>query len=103
MKSVKGNADRQKNVEMGRMVDDADARDEPLEIFKQEVSVFEKPKHAQVHADTANQPRATRRSLRLGNLPPQPKIHRRSGKEERGKRWIPGAIKDVARGHEQIL
>src|SRR6185436_6357314 len=41
--------------------------------------------------------------FRFGNLPAQPKIHRGSGKKERGKRWIPGAVKNVARGHQQIL
>jgi len=54
MERVKGNSDRQKDVEMWRMVDHADAGEEPLEIFQQEVSVFEKPEHAQVHADAAN-------------------------------------------------
>ena len=77
---------------------------EPLEIFQQEVSVFEKPEHAQVHADAANQPRSTRRlSFRFGDLPAQPEIHRGGGKKKRGKRWIPRAVKNVARGHEQIL
>lgn len=41
--------------------------------------------------------------FRFGNLPAQPKIHRGSGEKERGKRWIPGAVKNVARGHQQIL
>src|SRR5207302_7576215 len=104
MKSVKGNADRQKDVEMRRMVDDADAREEPLEIFQQEVSIFEKPEHAEVHADTADQPSSSRRLvLGFGNLPAQPKIHRGGGKKERGKGWIPRAVKDITRGHEQIF
>src|SRR5207253_7870739 len=55
MKSVKGNANRQQDVEVRWMIDDADAGEEPLEIFQQEVSVFEKPEHAQVHADAGNQ------------------------------------------------
>src|SRR6266446_2447572 len=104
MKSVEGNADRQKDVEVRWMVDDADPREEPLEIFQQEVSVFEKPEHAQIHADTADQPSSSRRLvLGFANLPAQPKIHRGGGKKERGKRRIPGAIKNVARDHEQIL
>ena len=104
MKRVEGNADRQKDVEMRWMVDDADAREEPLEIFQQEVSIFEKPEHAQVHADTADQPSSSRRLvLRFGNLPAKPKIHRGGGKKERGKWWVPGAVKNVARGHQQIL
>jgi len=104
MERVKGNSDRQKDVEMWRMVDHADAGEEPLEIFQQEVSVFEKAEHAQVHADAGNQPCATRGSVfRFGNLPAQPEIHRGGGKKKRGKRWIPGAIKNVARGHQEIL
>src|SRR5205823_7409671 len=104
MKRVEGNADRQKDVEVRRMVDDADAGEEPLEIFQKEVSVFEEPEHAQVHADAADQPTSSRRPvLRFSNLPAQPKIHRGSGKKERGKRWIPGAVKNVARRHQQIL
>ena len=69
MKSVKGNADRKKNVEMGRLVDDADACEEPLEILEQKVPVFEKPEHAQIHADTADQPGSPRLVLGFGNLP----------------------------------
>ena len=70
MERVEGNADRQKDVEVRWMIDDADAGEEPLEIFQQEVSVFEKPEHAQVHADTADQPSSSRRLvLGFGNLP----------------------------------
>ena len=69
MKSVKGNADRQKDVEVRWVIDDTDARQEPLEIFEQEVSILEKPKHAQIHADTADQPDSSRLVLGFGNLP----------------------------------
>src|SRR2546423_952867 len=60
MERVKGNADGQKNVEMRWLIDDADAREQPLKVLQQKVPVFEKPEHAQVHADAANQPRAAR-------------------------------------------
>src|SRR5438552_13076641 len=104
MERVEGNADRQKDVEVRWMIDDADAGEEPLEIFQQEVSVFEKPEHAQVHADTADQPSSSRRLvLGFGNSPAEPKIHRGSGKEKRGKRWVPGAVKNITCGHEQIF
>src|SRR5207247_10557994 len=56
MKRVKGNADRQKNVEMRWLIDDAAARAQPLKILQQKVSVFEEHNHAQVHADAAHQP-----------------------------------------------
>src|SRR6266576_2394211 len=96
MESVEGNANRQKDVEVWWMVDDADAREEPLEIFQQEVSVFEKTEHAQVHADAADQPTSSRRLvLGFGNLPAQPKIHRGGGKKKRGKGWVPRAVKDI--------
>jgi hypothetical protein len=104
MKSVEGNANREKDVEVWRMVDHPDAGEEPLEILQQEVSVFEKPEHAQVHADATDEPTSARRlGFCFGDLPAQPKIHRGGGKKERGKRWIPGAIKNVARGHQEIL
>ena len=60
MESVKGNADGQKNVEMRWLINDADAGEQPLEIFQQKVPVFEESQHAQVHADAGNQPRAAR-------------------------------------------
>ena len=104
MESVEGNANRQKDVEVWWMVDDADAREEPLEIFQQEVSVFEKTEHAQVHADAADQPTSSRRLvLGFGNLPAQPKIHRGGGKKKRGKWGVPRAIKNVARNDEEIF
>jgi hypothetical protein len=48
VESVERDSDRQENVEVRRLVDDADARHQPLEIFEQEISVFEKAEHAQV-------------------------------------------------------
>ncbi len=38
MKRVKGNADGQKNVEMRWLIDDADAREQPLKILRAESS-----------------------------------------------------------------
>src|SRR5438477_7217094 len=104
MERVKGNADRQQDVEVRWMIDDADARYQPLEIFEQEVSVFEKPEHAEIHADTANQPYAPRMAwFGPGNSSPEPEIHRRRGKEERGKRWVPRAVKNITRSYKQIF
>ena len=104
MKSVEGNADGQKNVEMRRLIDDADARQQPLEIFQQEVPVFEESQHAQVHADAGDQPGAPRvASFGPGHLPAEPKIHRGGGKEQRGERRIPRAVENVARDYEKIL
>ncbi len=104
MKRVEGNADGQKNVEMRWLIDDADAPEQPLKILQQKISVFEKPEHAQVHADTANQPGAPRMSsLGLGNSSAEPKIHCRRGKEQRGEWRVPRPVKDVARGYEKIF
>ena len=51
MESVKGNSDRKQNVQMRRLIDDPDSRKQPLKIFEQKVSVFEKSEHAQIHAN----------------------------------------------------
>ena len=86
------------------LINDANASDQPLKIFQQKVPVFEESQHAQVHADAGNQPRAARTpALRPAQLPAEPKIHCRGGKEQRRERRIPGAVKDVACGYEQIL
>ena len=56
MKGIKGYADGEKDVEMRWMIDDADAREQPLQILEQEVSVFEESQHAQIHADAGYKP-----------------------------------------------
>src|SRR5438270_11896029 len=56
MKGVKGDANREKNIEVRWMIDDADACEQPLEILEQEVSVFEESQHAQIHADAGYKP-----------------------------------------------
>ena len=104
VEGVERDADRQKNVEMRRLIDDADLRHEPFEILEQEISVLEEPQHAQIHADAGHQPDAPRMaSLGLGDSGAEPKIHRGGGKEQRGKGRIPGAVENVARGHEQVF
>src|SRR5437762_13293643 len=104
MKRVKGNANGQKNIEMRWLVDDTDAREQPLKILQQKVPVFEEPEHAQVHADAANQPDATRMPpFGPGNLSAEPKIHCRRGKEQHGEWRVPRAVKNVARDYEKIL
>jgi hypothetical protein len=104
MKRVKGNADRQENVEMRRVVDDADAREQPLEIFEQKIPVFEETEHAQVHANAGDQPGPARMALfGPGHLSAEPKIHGRRGKEQRGEWRVPCAIKNVARDYEKIF
>ena len=104
MKGVKRNPDRKQNIEMRRLIDDPDSRQQPLEILKEKIPVFEKPEHAQVHADTCDQPAFLGRfGLRFGDLAAQPEIHRRSCEKERRKRGIPRAVKNVAGDDEQIL
>ena len=104
MESVKGNPDGQKNIQVRRLVNDTDLRDQPLKILEQEISVFEKPEHAQIHADAGDQPGASRMApLSLRNPSAEPKIHCRRGKEQRSERRVPRAIKNVARHDEQVL
>jgi len=104
MERVKGNADGQKNVEMRWLLDDTDAREQPLKILQQKVPIFEKSEHAQVHGHAANQPRAAGTpTLSFRNLSAEPKIHRRRRKEQRGKRWVPRTVKKIARDHEEIF
>src|SRR3954449_6316972 len=56
MESVKGNSDRKQNVQMRRVIEDPDSREQPLKILKQKLSVFKEPEHAQIHANARNQP-----------------------------------------------
>ena len=86
------------------MIDDSEAREQPLKIFQQKVPVFEKTEHAQVHADAGNQPRAPRMvSPGLAKLSAKPKIHCRRGEEQRREWRVPRAVKNVARDHEEIF
>src|ERR1700719_507490 len=78
MESVKGNADRQQNVEMGRLIDDPDAGNQPLEILEQKISVLKKAEHAQIHANAGHEPTFPgARIVRFADLPAEPEIHRR--------------------------
>src|SRR6266508_6731160 len=104
MKRVEGDADRQKNIEMRWLINDSEAREQPLKVLEQKIPVFEEPEHAQVHADAANQPGAARMlPFGLRHLSAEPKIHCRRGKEQRGKRRVPRAVKNVARDDEEIF
>ena len=104
MESVKRNADREQNIEMRRLIDHADTRKRPLKILKQKIPVFEKAEHAQVHANAGHQPTFLAVStLRFGDLPAEPEIHRRRCEKERGEGRIPGAVKNVTRHHEQVF
>src|SRR5712691_7534350 len=104
MERVKRNADRKQNVEMRRLIDDPDARDEPLEILEEKISVFEKAEHAQIHADAGNEPRALAMSiLRFADLTPEPEIHRGGGEKKRGKGRVPCAVKNITRNDEEIF
>jgi hypothetical protein len=104
MEGVKRNADWQQNVEMGRLINDSDARKQPLEILEQKISVFEEPEHAQIHANAGNKPPAfAMRILRLGNLAAEPEIHASCRKEQRGKWRVPRAVKNVACDYEKIF
>src|SRR5712672_467649 len=104
MESVKGNSDRKQNVQMRRLIDDPQSREQPLKILEQKVSVFKEPEHAQIHANACDQPAASCVLISgFGHLTAKPKIHRGGPEQERSKRWVPGAVKNVTRYDEQIF
>src|SRR6266850_8301802 len=104
MESVKGNSDRKQNVQMRRLIDDPQSREQPLKIFEQKVSVFKEPEHAQIHADACDQPATSCMLIfGFGHLTAKPEIHCGGPKQE-GSEWrVPGAIKNVAGCDEQIF
>jgi hypothetical protein len=73
-----------------------------LEILEQKISVFKKTEHAQVHAHACHQPPALV-FLSFGNLPAEPEVHRRRGKEQRCKWRIPRAVKNVTGDDQEIF
>jgi hypothetical protein len=104
VEGVEGNSDRQEDVEMRRLINDADARHQPLKIFEQEISVFEKAEHAQVGGEAGHEPEFARaRSRGLGDAGAEPKIEGSSGKKQGCERRIPRAIKKIAREHEEVF
>jgi hypothetical protein len=104
MESVKGNSDRKQNVQVRRLIEDSDSRDQPLKIFEQKVSVFKEPEHAQIHANARNQPATSCMLISgFGHLTAKPKIHGGSSEQERSERRVPGAIKNVTGYDEQIF
>src|SRR5581483_2796897 len=89
---------------MRRLINDAYSSKQPLEVFQQEIAVFEETQHAEVHADAGHQPCATRApSFGPAHLSPKPEIHCRGGKEQRCERRIPRPVKDVAGDYEKIF
>ena len=104
MESVKGNSDRKQNVQMRRLINDPQAREEPLKILEQKVSIFEEPQHAQIHANTRNEPAASCMLISgFGHLPAKPEIHRGGSEQERSEGRVPGAVKNVTGYDEQIF
>ena len=104
MKCVKRNADRQQDVEVRRLIDDADAREQPLKILEQKVPVLKEPEHAQIHANARNQPTTSCMLISgFSHLTAKPKIHRGGPEQERSERRIPSAIKNVTGYDEQIF
>jgi hypothetical protein len=103
MESVKGNSDRKQNVQMRRLIDDPDSREQPLKILEQKVSVFKETKHAQIHANARNQPATSCMFSGFGHLTAKPKIHRGGPEQKRSERRVPGAIKNITGYDEQIF
>jgi|SRR6476659_2304065 hypothetical protein len=104
MESVKGNSDRKQNVQMRRLIDDPQPREQPLKILEQKVSVLKEPQHAQIHANACNQPAASCMLISgFGHSPAKPEIHGRGSEQERSERWVPGAVKNITGYDEQIF
>src|ERR1051325_1482384 len=103
MESVKGNSDREQKVQMRRLIDNPDSREQPLKIFEQKVSVLKEPEHAQIHANARNQPSASCMFVGFAHLTAKPKIHRGGPEQERSERRVPSAIKNVTGCNEQIF
>src|SRR4030095_547335 len=103
MESVKGNSDREQNVQMRRLIDNPDSREQPLKIFEQKVSVLKEPEHAQIHANARNQPATSCMFFGFAHLTAKPKIHRSAPEKESRERRVPSAIKDVAGCNKQIF
>src|SRR5262245_11822815 len=103
MESVKGNSDRKQNVQMRRLIEDPDSREQPLKILEQKVPVLKEPEHAQIHANARNQPATSCMFSGFAHLTAKPKIHRGGSEQKRGKRRVPGAIKNVTGYDEQIF
>ncbi len=104
MKRIKRNADGEQNVEVRRLINDSDPCQQPLEILEQEISVFKKTEHAQIHANARDQPSFLRMSiLRFGNLAAEPEIHGRCRKKQCSERRVPCAVENIAGNDEQIL
>jgi hypothetical protein len=103
MESVKGNSDRKQNVQMRRLINDPDSREQPLKILEQKVSVFKEPEHAQIHANARNQPATSLLISGFAHLAAKPKIHRGGPEQKRSERWVPGAVKNITGYDEQIF
>src|SRR3954469_23447787 len=104
MKSVKGNSDRKQNVQMRRLIDDPQSREEPLKILEQKVSVFKEPQHAQIHANTRNQPAPSCMLISgFAHSTAKPKIHGGGSEQKRSERRVPSAVKNVTGYDEQIF
>src|SRR4030095_3618047 len=104
MERVKGNSDRKQNVQMRRLIENPDSRNQPLKILEQKVPVFKEPEHAQIHTNTRDQPAPSCMLISgFAHLAAKPKIHRGGPEQKRSERWVPGAIKNVTGCNEQIF
>src|SRR5215217_6303851 len=104
MERIKGNSDRKQNVQMRRLINDPNSREQPLKILEQKVPVFKKPEHAQIHANARDEP-ATSCMLIFGSghLTAKPEIHGRGPEQQCSEGRIPGAVKNIARYDKQIF
>ena len=89
---------------MRRLIDNPQSREQPLKILEKKISVFEKPEHAQIHANARDQPATSCMLIfGFGHSMTKPEIHRGGPEQEASKRRVPGAIKNVAGYNEEIF
>src|SRR4051812_31413099 len=104
MKSVEGDADRQKDVKVRRLIVDPASSENPGKILEQEVSVFEEPQHAEVDRDTDPQPDAALPGrLYFTHFSAEIKIESGGRKQQRSERRVPRAIENIARDEKEVL
>src|SRR5205085_11499608 len=104
MECIERDPDRQEQVEVRRLISDACAAQQPLEVREQEVSVLEETEHAEIRREARDQPAAPRTGGgRARDARPQIKIQRRRAEEQQGKGRIPSPVENVARDEEEIL
>ena len=99
---VEGDADRQDDVEMRRVILDTEGRHERCEVIKQELSVLEVSQHAEIRDDREQHPRVSLRlAARLYEALRGIPVDNGRHPQENDERRIPCGVEKIAR-HQKI-